>query len=529
MLRALQRLLRHREVLRRGPRLWRPLAEALEDRSVPAGNVLADQVGTTLTLVGDELDNSIRIVPGSQPGEIVVKGAGTTVNGVGEQTFTGVASLFAHLLDGDDSLRVKDLTPSTAFGQVFIDGNAGDDRIEFIDSTIQAVDFVDVQIYGERVFENFASGTSGNDVIRFTGTTITSQAFVSVKIYGETNDGGVVIGGNDTITITDSVISASGGFFHAVVLEVYGDVNTSLGGRSSTIGGGNDTITIRDTTVSAASGVFSSGNQATVTLVGDFNSANAFNPDTFAADNAISTIGGGNDSISVKDSTVSVSGETFGTSQTALMIVGDRNFASGMPGGSAIATIGGGNDSITIADSAVSGTGGQFGNGVFTEIRGEDIQVVGPEGPGTTSVIGGGGDSITVRNSTFTANGPSSDGAALTIWGEFLNVFGGLSAIGSGDDVVKVQGVQLLADSATDFNALTIDTGSGNDRVSIAESSARFFTVHLGDGDDDLKFNENAVGEEASLDGGPGHDRLRAHDNLGLLVWFAFEDENVTP
>jgi hypothetical protein len=530
MLRALQRLLCLRDVRRRRPHLWRPSPETLEDRTVPAGNVLADQVGTTLTLVGDALGNSVQLLPGSQPGEILVQGVGTTVNGAAGQTFTGVENLFAHLLDGDDTLRANGVSISAAsFSQIFVDGNAGDDRIEFIDSTFHAVSSVDVLIYGDRVFGTFASGTSGNDTIRLTGTSITSQALVSVKIYGETNDGGVVTGGNDTILLADSVLSAGGGFFHAVVLEVYGDVNTSVGGRSSTIGGGNDSITVRGTTISAATGPFVFGNQATVTLVGDFNSANAFNPDTFAADNAISTIGGGNDSISIENSTVSVSGETFGTSQTVLTVVGDRNFASGVPGGSAVATIGGGNDSITVADSAIAATGGQFGNGVFAEIRGEDIQVGGPEGPGTVSTIGGGADAITVRNGTVTAAGPSSDIAALTIWGEFLTVFGGVSVIGSGDDVVKVQSVQLLTDSATDFGVLTVEGGPGDDRVTINDSSARFFTVHLGDGDDELKFNANAVGEEASLDGGPGHDRLWASDNLGLLIWFDFEDEHVTP
>src|SRR4051812_26821319 len=80
--------------------------EALEDRCVPAGNVLADQVGAALTLVGDDLANAVRVLPGARPGEVVVVGDGTTVNGAARQTFTGVEDLFVLLQGGDDALTV---------------------------------------------------------------------------------------------------------------------------------------------------------------------------------------------------------------------------------------------------------------------------------------------------------------------------------------------------------------------------------------------------------------------------------------
>ena len=76
-----------------------------------------------------------------------------------------------------------------------------------------------------------------------------------------------------------------------------------------------------------------------------------------------------------------------------------------------------------------------------------------------------------------------------------------------------------------------IDTEIGNDRLEITDSAAHFYFVSLGDGDDRLTITGNFIGTEASLDGGPGFDRLSAHDNTGpgALIWFNFEDTDVTP
>jgi hypothetical protein len=498
---------------------------------VPAGNVIATLAGPTLTLTGDDLGNSVQLLPGSQPNEVVVQGNGTTVNGsTAPQVFAGVEDLAADLRDGNDRLTVQGVTISApSFSQVYVDGGAGDDRIELIDSSIHAVDFIDLQIYGERVSQGVASGTTGNDTILVSGTSLTSNAFVSVQLDGETNDGGVVTGGNDTITVADSVIAASGGFFHAVQVQIVGDANSSVGGQTSTIGGGNDKISVSNTTISATSDVFSFGNTASLTILGDSNSANGFNPATSSGADAASTIGGGNDSIDVKNVTVAVGGPNFGTSQTSVMIAGSHNNVAGFPGATTTGTIGGGNDKITVADSTVAATGNQFTfNGAVAEIRGDDIQVIGPAG--TTSVVGGGADAITVRNTNVTAAGPSGDFASLVVRSEYVVTFGGaVSTVGNGNDVVKVNNVHVSGTAVEDFGLLMVETGSGNDRLDITDSSARFFTVHLGDGDDELKFDNNVVGEEASLDGGLGFDRIRAHGNTGLLIWFDFEDENVTP
>src|SRR5919198_870882 len=98
MLRALHHLMRPGNCRRRRPGRWRSPLEALEGRAVPAGDVSAVLFGSTLFLTGDELDNSIQFHPGDQPGQVVVHGVNTTVNGSKQPaTFTGVQAIEADL------------------------------------------------------------------------------------------------------------------------------------------------------------------------------------------------------------------------------------------------------------------------------------------------------------------------------------------------------------------------------------------------------------------------------------------------
>src|SRR5690242_19347268 len=85
----------------------------LEDRAVPAGDVLAVQVGATLTLTGDALGNNVQFHPGDLPGEVVVHGVATTINGAKQPvTFSGVERIEADLGAGDDWAKATDFTLS---------------------------------------------------------------------------------------------------------------------------------------------------------------------------------------------------------------------------------------------------------------------------------------------------------------------------------------------------------------------------------------------------------------------------------
>src|SRR5262249_15132076 len=176
-------------------------------------------------------------------------------------------------------------------------------------------------------------------------------------------------------------------------------------------------------------------NTITVTIVGDSNSASSFDPATSTGADAAATIGSGNDSIAVTNTSMTVSGGNFGPGVPNVMIVGDHNLLSRvLPAKHAPPTIGGGTDSITVADCTASTTGAPS-NQTAVEIRGEEIQAVGPVGASTTSTIGGGNDTIGVTNVPIVADGPFADLAALVVRSEYVvQVFGsGASTVGGGN------------------------------------------------------------------------------------------------
>src|SRR5262245_34164881 len=97
-------------------RRWRirPSLECLENRLTPAGNVAVAFAGTTLVMGGDALGNHVLIRSGDAPGEIVVGGIDTTVDGQDQQTFSNVDRIFADFRAGDDWLETSNLTLSAA-------------------------------------------------------------------------------------------------------------------------------------------------------------------------------------------------------------------------------------------------------------------------------------------------------------------------------------------------------------------------------------------------------------------------------
>jgi hypothetical protein len=97
----------------------------LEDRCVPAGNVLAQMVGSTLLITGDELDNDVDIV--GIFGEASVRGFNdTSVNGALNDglTFPGVERVAVFTGDGDDSVWCT----WNMLDAAIVTGN-GDDRV----------------------------------------------------------------------------------------------------------------------------------------------------------------------------------------------------------------------------------------------------------------------------------------------------------------------------------------------------------------------------------------------------------------
>ena len=88
--------------------------QALEERTLPAGNVLASFRGGNLTLRGDNSSNNVEVIPTNSGFRVIgvadPNGAATSVNGLPFQDFTGSQfipkNLKATMKGGDDRVGV---------------------------------------------------------------------------------------------------------------------------------------------------------------------------------------------------------------------------------------------------------------------------------------------------------------------------------------------------------------------------------------------------------------------------------------
>jgi hypothetical protein len=213
-------------------------------------------------------------------------------------------------------------------------------------------------------------------------------------------------------------------------------------------------------------------------------------------------------------------------------VTGDYSEVFGARSGTTTSTIGGGNDAITVSNTAVTATGGAAANLAFLDITGDYSHVAyAPPGGMTASTIGGGNDTIAVTNATLTVAGAGGVNLTiLSVTGE--NTFDPTSfapgTVGQGNDVVTLSNVHVTSDQGAPLAMLAVDTGQGDDRVAVLDSSFGQFFGSFGDGDDEVTFENNTFGS-AQLDGGPGYDRLGAAGNTGALTSVNFEEETITP
>jgi hypothetical protein len=333
---------------------------------------------------------------------------------------------------------------------------------------------------------------AGDDRVEVKNTTIHStQAFGSnagiVTIIGESASGGTPSTGNDIIDVADTTIIAVGGSSSQAELQIYGEeVN---GGQ---VTGGNDRISVTNTVISATDGVFQ--DSVFVLIYGDL---------LFGG-----TVGGGNDTISVANTTVSATGGAF-QNFAFVDVYGDRSSGAGT-------TVGGGNDSISVDNLDVTAANSPSFDLAFVRLTG-DFSVGGQ--------IGGGRDRIGLSNARIAVTGgTSSDDASVQLFGEQTSGVPG-TAIGEGDDIVRMGDVRVEGS----FSEVFVDTGIGDDFLEVANSSFGRFDALLGMGNDEAKFtNNNFV--SAHLDGGLlEFDRLIAQNNRGFLSHSNFEEFYVTP
>jgi len=106
--------------------------QALEDRNMFAGNILANMVGTELTVAGDVMNNQVQIEE-IAPNTIQVTGLmGTTVNGAPMQVFAAslIEDVSVRTGDGNDLVVIRNLTLSdTPDGDLKVFMSSGDDQV----------------------------------------------------------------------------------------------------------------------------------------------------------------------------------------------------------------------------------------------------------------------------------------------------------------------------------------------------------------------------------------------------------------
>jgi hypothetical protein len=151
----------------------------------------------------------------------------------------------------------------------------------------------------------------------------------------------------------------------------------------------------------------------------------------------------------------------------------------------------------------------------------DSLDIFGSAASGNVSFFGGTGiDSLTVDTNFFDANllldgGADNDSVFLA---NGLGIDIGTINTGAGDDTVTVR-------NETEGRA-NIDTGSGDDTVDVRSSAVDRFFALLGEDDDQLTLFGNLLRLEADLDGGPGSaDRLLdlGNDVRGALRTRNFE------
>jgi len=557
----------HRQPSQRPP-LCRPTAvEALEGRVLLAGNVVTTPTGTPnspgepapfLDIQGDQFDNEIMVKKGTAPGEIIVNGLnGTLVNGsTQEWHFNGVQALGVLMNGGNDKVDVRNLTLSGepdengfATAQVVVDGGAGDDSITLFNTTINASapppdvlffpsSSVGVLLFGETSAVGDPSGT-GNDFIEVSNTTIIADggemSGSSLQIYGDDNNGGTITGGNDHINVSNTVIRATNTSFASsatAAVVIYGDNNSAddFGPTPTTsvIGEGNDWINVNKTDIIADSDQGSG--TVFVQVFGDNNTA--FGTGTATIGN-FATKTGGNDTISLTNTTVSAIGSNFSNNSVVVDVRGDQTFSQ-----LGVADVGGGNDTISITNFAASASGTNSTNETDLHVFGDgDVTAT----LNVSSRVGVGNDVISMTNDDIFAAGNPNNIATVLFNSDDQNQQGEAGTIvGQGDDSVDIFNFLLRASTSSNmqlqtqrgrdivdihnvrFGGMGIDTGGGNDDLTILNSRWGNGNFSLREGNDLLKMNGNSF-VFTSADGGPGIDTLAAHNNSGVFLPTNFE------
>jgi hypothetical protein len=124
--------------------------ETLESRENPNGTVTAVQVGTTLTLTGDDDNNVIQLK--QVGGDITVTGTNTTITG--GPTFSGVTSIRAFMRDGNDTVTTDTGSSFVLPGAASFDLGDGDNTLWLM--TVQKLELGSLTVVAGDGYDNIS-------------------------------------------------------------------------------------------------------------------------------------------------------------------------------------------------------------------------------------------------------------------------------------------------------------------------------------------------------------------------------------
>lgn len=383
---------------------FRQLAsDPLEDRSVLAGNVLAEVVGNNLTLTGDGLRNDIQIDRISATQIRVMSLAGgdaTTINGAASVDF--------------------DLAPGGGLKLAMNDGN---DHVEI------AKNGVDV------VLKSFAAdfGAGADELIVYSMTVNGKGTTNIVMGTADQNDtDSVLLSGNPGSFAGSLVISTGGGNDYVSL----GSVNV---GRNLTIdvGAGNDQAGHSGGTI---------GGNLTMRLGDGTNTNNQVEHVTIGGTLRV-TGGKGEDHLTLNDVRVSRTSVRLLEGNDKLTVTGLIKAAGPVAAARVAFDVGAGDDELALSFIVANNTRIRLGDG-------DNEVIAGFNNLSTCRIDGGAGiDDVSVTQSTFgrlTGNFLDGDDKVTTMTGANVKITGRLRLVGgAGTNTLTDDGIsQLPADPA---------------------------------------------------------------------------------
>jgi len=538
--------------------------EHLEHKAMLAGDVVTAVVGGNLTITGGVDDETIELEATATVGEYLIRGTGgTTVNGLAEDTVTGVTGNVTVDLGGG---LVNSFTSIEASLPGDLSYTSSGDESGFIYGG--GFDFDDPRVtLGGSLFLDYQGSTASGAL---NAASVVGDVVITGELAGEGDGFGlssVDIGGDLTIDLD----LATGPFFLVNVNSVGGNVDLDLDGdeaevivnsedfdddiTSNMIVAGDFSLTLGDGVLEGIiRRVDATGDVQVET--GEGEASIELNQVTSAADISLTDNAGENDLFLTSSNAAGDILVQADNSSNEIRIIESTT-------GDDLRITGGDNGSLVIAQSIAVGDdlvlqGGAgddiltFEVAVATSTVGDDLYARGRAGNDQITIrqvdvadrmrVGGGGgdDSVTilatnVGRSTLVSLGQGVNdatidgldgGRSLSVYGRGVNTIG-LSSVQTTHfvTVLTANGADLVElDDVTTFSAM-VATSAGEDEVAITDSVFDTLAVFLGSGDDSLTLQGVTVDRFAILSGGSGEDTLvdEGDNDIDFAIDFGFE------